>query len=191
MNIQEITYQLLGEKSVTYFDSQKYVNWAITLLENGFDSESLVILAGLDSYDTEEKEKYFWKSIEELNIRIDKTEIELIEIYANFLAIQVVENKINPTIALRKMFNITRATDYTSKYMPFYELDDALDLLQYDNISINDGLTLENKDEYIKEEFELFLEMDKLEIDKSIREKSYCFAIFRLCPPTTLRVTGQ
>ena len=175
MNTQEITYLLLAEKILTCFDSQKYVDWAVALLENGFESESLVILAGLDSYGIEEKEKYFWKSIEELNIEVKKTDSELIEYYVDFVAKQVVEDKINPIIGLSRMRDIVCATDYSVKYIQFYELDEDLDYLNsYKTTIYNTGLTLENKEKYIKEEFELFLEMNRLKIDESLRDKSYC-----------------
>ena len=175
MNVQEITYQLLAEKSLTYFDSQKYVDWAVALLENGFESESLIILAGLDSYGTEEKEKYFWKSVDELNIKIEKQDFELIEDYAIFVAKQVVEGKINPMTGLNKMVNIVCATDYSSEYITFYELEEDIDSLNYSGTAIfNTGLILENKEEYVKEEFKLFLEMKELQIDKVLKDKSYC-----------------
>ena len=175
MNIQEITYILLGEKNMAYFDSQKYVDWAVFLLENGFESESLVILAGLDSYPTEEKEKYFWKSIEELDIKIEKNNSELIEFYADFIAKQVIENKINPMIGLTKMLDVVRATDYHYKYIQFDFLDEDIHYLNYSQTTVfNAGLTLDNQEEFVKEEFQLFLEMNQLEIDNSYREQSYC-----------------
>jgi RNase P subunit RPR2 len=175
MDIQEITYRLLAEKNLTYFDSQKYVDWAVVLLENGFDSESLIILAGLDSYPTEEKEKYFWESIRELNIKIEKNDSELIEHYANFIVNQVIEDRVNPMVGLSKMLDVVRATDYSSKYIQFELLDEDIDYLNYSQTTIfNTGLTLDNKEEFVKEEFQLFSEMNRLQIDESLREKSYC-----------------
>jgi RNase P subunit RPR2 len=175
MNVQEITYRLLAEKILTYFDSQKYVDWAVTLLENGLESESLVILAGLDSYPTEEKEKYFWESIKELGIKIEKSDSELIDNYADFVAKQVIEDKINPMIGLQKMLDVVRATDYSQKYAHFGFLDEDIDFLNYSQTTIfNTGLTLDNKDEFVKEEFRIFSEMNQLQIDDSLREQSYC-----------------
>jgi len=176
MNVQEITYRLLGEKNVTYFDSRKYVDWAVTLLENGFESESLIILAGLDSYPTEEKEKYFWKSIKELDIKTEKDDSELIDYYADFIAKQVVENKINPMVGLSKVLDVVRATEYSTKYIQFYSLAEDIDYLNCSKSTVSNfgGLTLGNKEEYVKEEFQLFLEMNQLQIDESLRDSSYC-----------------
>ena len=175
MDLQEITYQLLAEKNLIYFDSQKYVDWAVTLLGNGFESESLIILAGLDSYPTEEKEKYFWESIRELGIKIEKSDSELIDNYADFIARQVIEDRINPIVGLQKMLNVVRASDYSLKYAPFGFLDEDIDYLNYSQTTLfNTGLTLDNKEEFVKEEFRLFLEMNQLQIDDSLREQSYC-----------------
>ncbi|MDL2330466.1 hypothetical protein LJC62_00395 [Odoribacter sp. OttesenSCG-928-A06] len=157
INIQEFTYQLLAEKTLTYFDSQKYVDWAVVLLENGHESESLIILAGLDSYETEEKEKYFWKSVEELNIKIEKNDFELIDHYADFVAKQVIEGKISPIIGLNRMLDIVQASGYSSEYMQFYELDEDLDRLNYsENTIFNIGLAIENKEEYIRKNLSYF-----------------------------------
>ena len=175
MDIQEITYQLLAEKSLTYFDSQKYVDWAMVLLENGFESESLVILAGLDSYPTEEKEKYFWESIKELDIKIEKNDTELIDYYADFIAKQVLEDKINPIVGLGKMLDVVRVSNYSFKYTQFDLLDEDIDFLNYSQTTMfNVDLTLDNKEEFVKEEFRLFLEMNQLQIDDSLIDKSYC-----------------
>lgn len=147
----------------------------MVLLENGFESESLVILAGLDSYPTEEKEKYFWKSIRELGIRIEKNDSVLIDYYANSVVTQVVEDKVNPMIGLGKMLGVLRASDYSSKYIQFDLLDEDIDRLNYSATPIfNAGLTLDNKEEFVKGEFQLFLEMNQLQIDDSWRDKSYC-----------------
>ncbi len=63
MNVKEETYKLLAQRLLTYFDSKKFVDWAMILLQNGYESESLIILAGLDNDTTEVREKYFWQTI--------------------------------------------------------------------------------------------------------------------------------
>lgn len=64
------------------FNYKKYIDWAIMLLEQGYDSDSICILAGLDDDDHEVQYKYFERSIEELNIEIIRDDNELIEYYA-------------------------------------------------------------------------------------------------------------
>jgi hypothetical protein len=175
MNVIEETQILLAKKLFFGFDSQKYVDWAIDLLYADFESESLIILAGLNGYDTEEKEEYFWKSIEELQIDIKKSDYELIENYALFTARQVVENKLKVLDGLHIMLDIVRATDYDAKYRQFSDIDEDIDYLnEFDHTVFNSGLRKDNIEEYVKSEFELFIEIESLDLDDSIINKSIC-----------------
>ena len=175
MNVIEETQILLAKKLLLGFDSQKYVDWAIDLLYADFESESLIILAGLNGYDTEEKEEYFCKSIEELQIDIKKSDYELIENYALFTARQVVENKLKVLDGLNIMLDIVRATDYDAKYRQFSYIDEDIDYLNhYEQTIFNSGLRKDNIEEYVKNEFTLLVEIEALELDNSIFEKSIC-----------------
>jgi len=173
--VQEETYKLLAQRVLSHFDSKKLIDWAIMLMGKGFDSESLIILAGLDSDTTEEREQYFWQTIDELGFDINRTDFELIENYAVYVAESVVNKKIAPMDGLTIMQDIVRSTDYSKKYVKFYEIDEDLDYLKYDNHTIfNSGLTLKNADSFIIREFELFLETEKHNIHEKTRELAYC-----------------
>jgi len=50
---------IIAEKLFPNFNNIKYVDWAITLMEKGYENENLYILAGLDNDDIEKREKYF------------------------------------------------------------------------------------------------------------------------------------
>ena len=63
MTHKELTLEILAERALTQFDSKKLVDWAVKVLELGYESENLFVLAGLDNDPTEERENYFWKSI--------------------------------------------------------------------------------------------------------------------------------
>lgn len=172
---QKETNRILAERLLKPFDSKRLVEWAVKLLMNGNESESLIILAGLDYDSTEEREKYFWKSIEELKIDHYKSEIELIDKYAIIVAKDVLESKINAFDGLNIMGSILRKTDYASKYIDFLRVEEDLDFIEdYDRPINIFGLTNENREQYIKEEFELFIEVENLSIDDETREKSIC-----------------
>lgn len=157
MDASKLTYKILGQKLLSWYDSKVLVDWAVTLMQNGFDSESLVILAGLDNSDTEEREKYFWKSVQELNINVDKKEIDLIDFYVDNLVDEVLAGNVPPKFALKQMCDVAIRTDYSSKYMDFYMLDDEIDSITYDGHAIfTTGLDKTNVDEYILNEFRLF-----------------------------------
>ena len=175
VNIQEETYRILGERLITNFNSKKLVDWALMLVENGYESENLIILAGLYNDSTEEIEKYFWKTIEDLKINTNKPDEELIEIYALQLVEDVIAGRINPLNGLALMQDVIQATDYSNRFVQFYDLDEDLDYLQYEGKPLyNSGLNSNNKEEFVLEEFKIFLEMENLQIESDIREKSYC-----------------
>ncbi len=173
--VQEETYKILAQRVLSKFDSKKLIDWAIMLMGKGFDSESLIILAGLDSYTTEEREQYFWQTIEELELDINRTDFELIDDYAIYVAESVVNKKIAPKEGLSIMQDIVRSSDYSKKYVQFYEIDEDLDYLKYNNYTIfNTGLSLKNVDSFITKEFELLIETEKYKIDDKTRELAYC-----------------
>lgn len=184
MDIKKETYNILGNRVLRTFDSKSYVDWAMKLLTNGYETESLVILAGMDSDITEDKEKYFWSAVKELNIDIDKNEFELIDNYAISLARQVVNNQIDPRKGLSIMMEIIRRTDYSNKYMQFYDLDEDVAYLFYEGSTIfNSDLRKENVDEFVKQEFQLLLDSQELIWDKSFSGKAYCNSCEKVISP--------
>ena len=80
--MEELTLEILGERTCLPFDSKNLVDWAVNVLTLGYESENLVILAGLDFDTTEIREKYFWKSVEDLQIDTDRSDEEILEKYA-------------------------------------------------------------------------------------------------------------
>lgn len=158
MDARKLTYQILGRRLLTWFDSKVLVDWAVNLLKNGFNTESLLILAGLDYADTEEREKYFWKAVDELNLNIDinKSKNELINFYVESLTDEVLSGNVSATYGLKMMCEVVRETDYDPKYMQFYLLDDEIDYLNYDGHALfTPELIKINQEEYIINEFKL------------------------------------
>ncbi len=172
---EEEANKILTQRILSYFDSRKLIDWAVMLMCKGLNSESLIILAGLDNETTEEREKYFWQTIEELGLDVKRTDFELIESYAIYVAESVVNKKITPKEGLELMQDVVRETNYSKRYIQFYEIEEDLEYLNYDNHTIsNSELTLNNADSFITREFELFLEVEKYKIDEEIRELAYC-----------------
>ncbi|EKT4520660.1 hypothetical protein LIS90_13695 [Flavobacterium psychrophilum] len=175
MSVKEETEILLAKILLSNFDSKNYVDWAISVIESGIESNSLFILAGLDDEDTEIREKYFRKVVEELKIEINYEDFALLQNYAKFIAEKVINGTLSQSKGLSTMNEIVTKSDYDPRYMQFFELDEDLDYLNYSNNTIfNLELTKENKQEYIREEFILFLEIENLKIDDKIREYSIC-----------------
>ncbi|MBD1431582.1 hypothetical protein H8B06_01995 [Sphingobacterium sp. DN00404] len=111
MTLDEITLEILAERALSQFDSKKLVYWAISVLELGYESENLYILAGLDHEETEERKEYFWKSINDLKLDIEKTDEELIEKYAMVIARKAINKEIGIDYAFSQMRKIVSATE--------------------------------------------------------------------------------
>ena len=175
MSIKDETLLLLAKKILPHFDSKNYVDWALCIIENGTECENLYILAGLDNEEREIREKYFAKVIKELNIDINLSDFLLLENYAKFVAENVISGKLSQSKGLIEMNKIVVKSDYDIKYFDFFQLDEDLDYLKYSESTIsNYELSKDNKEEFILEEFRLFLEIEKLKVREEIREYSIC-----------------
>jgi hypothetical protein len=154
----EETEILLAENLISNTDSRKYVDWAIEIIGKGYDSESLFILAGLDNDDNETREKYFNKTAKELGFKTDFEKTYLLNVLAKNVAGKVVEKQITPSKGLRIFEEIIRESNFDEKYLAFFDLDEDLDMLNYKNSDrINPGMKREDKDKFISEEFNKFL----------------------------------
>lgn len=175
MDLEKYTLDILAERILTQFDSQKYVDWAINIMQLGYESENLFILAGLDNELTAIREKYFWNTIKDFKINTLKSDTELIENYARSIAEKVIKNEINVDFAFKIMLRIVSTTNYDEKYIGFYLIDEDLDYLIYNSSVQNiSGLSIQNKNQIIKEEFWFFSAMEKLQIPLKVRQLSYC-----------------
>jgi len=167
-------YFTFADKVFGNADSKIFVELAVELINENIETENLIILAGLDSSDSEEREKYFKKSLNDLNIEFPEINDDLISLYAMQLAENVISSKLKPKDGLTKMSNLVFASDFASRFHPFIDLDEDIDYLISSNSTIfNNGLKQENIDDYIVNEFELFLAIEKIE-DKEIRTKAKC-----------------
>jgi hypothetical protein len=173
--ITEQTNYLLAENLYSQMNPQKFIDWAVNLLQKGFETENILILAGLDNYPSEEIEEYFWKSVDDLKLQLKKSDFELLANFALYVANSVLTNKMKPKDGLRIMNDIVRETDYSSKYIQFYNLDEDIDYLNYDNRTLYNSFNkTDNIDEIIFEEFKLFLDAEKLNLDDKYREFAFC-----------------
>lgn len=165
---------------------KKNVDWAVKVIELGYESENLFVLAGLDFDSTEEREKFFWESLKDLKIEVEKDEGKLIENYALTIAKKVTKKEIEVDFAFKEMLKIVSASGYDQTYIAFYEIDEDLDNLRYDNsVIFNTGLNLENSKQFILEEFKIFIEIQTLNIPFEERNKCYCEKCKNLNIPIT------
>lgn len=145
------------------------------MIESNYESESLLILAGLDFDLTEEREEYFWKAVKELEIDIEaeNSDIE----YGKFIANSVLKNELTPEIGLQEMTKIYRSTKTKNKdkFFHFNEIDEEIGWIENIGypIGVKPKIPIENLDEFLRTEFELFLKHEKLETKRQFKENEY------------------
>ena len=182
--ITEQTNYLLAENLYSQMNPQKFIEWAVDLLQKGFETESILILAGLDNCPREEIEKYFWKSVNDLDLKLKKSDFKLLENFALYIANGAITNQMNPNVGLRIMNDIVRESDYSNKYIQFYNLDEDIDYLNYDNRTLfNSFDKTDNLDEIIKEEFRLFVKAESMNLSDEFREFVFCNSCHSLSKP--------
>lgn len=153
---------LMGERIIMGFDAKKYAAFGVELLENGYDSENIRILAGLDHDDSWAVDQYFGMAAHELGIDMDAGPEKLLQKYAASVAEKVIDGQMVPENAVHIMYNLYMAADYDRRYSIFMELDDALSSLEYNEYPHTyPELTRDNQNEIFIKEFKKFLEEQK------------------------------
>lgn len=183
VNFRENTEELLIERLIKGFDYTKMVRWARTLLNSGNDAGSLIILAGMEKATSEEIEKYFLRSIEELELNIPKDIRSQLREYANKIALGVLSGEMCGDYGFLQMLKVAKVSDRDFRYSGFSDIEEDLDNLFYRRKTKREGLTPENQKEYIREEFKLFSAMEMLDIPMAARQQEYCLICGKLSTP--------
>lgn len=183
VNFKENTEELLIERLLKGFDHSRMVKWARALLDSGKYVESLIILAGMENAVDEEIEKYFLRSIEELDLNIPKDIRSQLQEYANDIALRVLRDEVSQDFGFLQMLKVARVSDRDFRYSGFSEIEEDLDNLFYGRKTKRDGLSLENQKAYIREEFKLFSTMEMLDIPLTSRQQEYCMICGKLSTP--------
>ena len=152
------TKTIFGRRALNLASADDYVDWAIEMLVQGFNSFNLRILAGLNRGSSLfEVADYFLRSIKELNI-VEPDRDRAIRGYASEIAQQIVDDQLPAHVAVNMLYRICIATDYDADLMRWYELDGALDSLKYGDYPYAfPEATLDNFDELVKREAASFI----------------------------------
>lgn|GEM_PF-441706 len=183
VNFRENTEELLIERLIKGFDHARMVKWARTLLNSGRYAESLIILAGMEKATSEEIEKYFLRSIDELELNIPKDIRSQLREYANDIALRVLNGEMCQDYGFLQILKVAKVSDRDFRYAGFSDIEEDLDNLFYGRKTKRDGLTLENQKAYIREEFKLFSAMEMLDIPLNMRQQEYCMICGKLSTP--------
>jgi len=127
--------------------SPDIIDWAILLMKNGYRSENLYILAGLDINDVWSIDTYFRKTIEDLKIDSDIEKQTLLDFY---LIYYIKASISNPSILDKTIWSLTSViydtSYYSNKHLNFFFLYDELE-----------ELTEMSREEYAMNEFKAFI----------------------------------
>lgn len=148
-----LAYKLLGESV-----DKRWINWAYDMLCAGFETESLVILAGeVEPYNQFELQSLTNKIFNELHLTWDNTKETLIN-YVSYLINEALAGKLKAESVLSIIKDMYHQLDHESALQDFYMLYYAYDDLRYsDNQYYWNGATKENIYSIIRQYFEMWV----------------------------------
>lgn len=165
-SLPKSTAEVLVYKALIRDFDKIWVNWAIEMLLNGFDTEHLVILAGMsEPFDYFEMQTLTTKVLNELGLDYSN-KLKSVYDYISYLINLCFENKIKPIAVLTEIMHLYLELNYESSIQHFYFLYYAKADLMVDEIQwyIN-GVDRSNIDETIHNYFKEWLDIHPLFIN--------------------------
>lgn len=146
--LQEKTNLLLGKTMARGFDGQCYVEWAISLMKDGYEFQELDILASIDVIESREIEKYFKQVCEKLELELLPEKQDCLKIYLVNLAQRVVDGIVDINKAQELIESIWQVYDedfggidgiaYAPDYWFMMELPNGAEEDGYENYLMNE-----------------------------------------------------
>ncbi|WP_131537755.1 hypothetical protein [Pedobacter nototheniae] len=165
-SLPKLTAEVLAYKALNRDFDKNWINWAIEMLINGFDTEHLVILAGMsEPFDYFEMQALTTKVLNELGLDYSN-KLKSGYDYISYLINLCFENKIKPIAALREIMDLYLELSHESSIQHFYFLYYAkVDLIEDEVQWYIDGVDRSNIDETILNYFREWLDIHPLLID--------------------------
>ena len=150
--ISPLTYKVVAYQSVPDYDMDECVDWAIEMIELGYDTENLIILAGLTKrVNYFETGKFLQATISELGLKLKPADDGIVS-YSSYYIMQIA-NGVNVRQNLKILSNYVMDVGYHSSVYDFLNLHWAWDAMEW-----NDGqqwywpdATLDNIESLIKD----------------------------------------
>lgn len=166
------TYKVLMKKAFNEEIDEYWVEWALEMMEAGYESDNLYILAGISKpYNQFELQELTDQVIADLNLKTSDKSLTIINYVYHIFSTTINEpNKYLST--LREVKDICIELDMESEYIDFYLLYFAkYDLNESENQWYWDSADKNNIDEIIKRKFQEYI--DKIdETRKTITQSS-------------------
>lgn len=147
----ELTYKVVAYQEIGQMNTNEYIDWAIEMIELGYDTPNLLMLASCDRPATYfEVEPYLKPAIKELGLKPLKGESGILS-YSSFY-IQKIADRENVRKNLYEIYNFCQTRDYEGVIYDFYLLYWAWDQIVYDDTNNNhywEGVNKQNIEETV------------------------------------------
>lgn len=128
--ISPLTAKVLAFSEVPDYNIDEVVDWAVEMLVLGYETPSLVILAGLNKSDNHfEKVKYLRKTCQEIGLDFKIGEAGIISYNTFFIKEIIRGNQVKNN--LFEIYKFCQAKNYTDSILDFYMLHWAWDDFAY------------------------------------------------------------
>jgi hypothetical protein len=149
------TYKVLVEKALQRGTIEGWKDWALEMMEAGFETEHLILLAGLSPhFNRFQLDDIVDKALKELSLEA-KFNDEMVYGYACYLIDQALNSKMSTKLVLATLRDLCRDRDYDNKLFNFYYLANAQEELEEQGVQFYwEGANSENIDLIINTEFQ-------------------------------------
>ena len=134
MDIQQSVEKIYKQILLPGFNFDNLINWAIEMIQNGYDGENLLILTSLEfGSNSEIVLDYFNKSLEELNIIVEYPKFETFKEKAKYYIDAMNLGLYSAKSTLARFVDLCIESSYDDKLLPFYVFNDEIDMLIFEN----------------------------------------------------------
>lgn len=159
--MQEVlsTYRVLMKKAFNEDIDKSWLEWALEMMEAGYESDNLYILAGITKpYNQFELQELTDKVLADLNLETSDKSLT-IRNYVYYILSKTINEPSKYLESLKEVKDICIGLDMDKEYMDFYLLYFAKDdLNELENQWYWDGADRNNIDKIIKEKFQEYID---------------------------------
>jgi hypothetical protein len=128
--VNEETNALIARFYLGKTTARDFADWAVSCLEQNLDTKNIRILSAMFNVDSHsEIDDYFQRALEDLNWKFPRKE-ECLKKYAEFIARQILDKKIEPATGCGIIHTIYYALEYPDYFLNwnilFWNYEDAL-----------------------------------------------------------------
>lgn len=157
------TYKVLADKAMNHDSGEDWVDWAIEMIESGYENDHLYVLAGLSfPYNIFQVHELAEKAFDELGIERPSGDNAIIG-YAYYLISEAVSGKLEYSLVLKNLKDICVNLDYYVPLYSFYLLYFAYEDLKHQSVQFYwPDADHDNINSVVEKEFRNWIERFKI-----------------------------